>query len=396
MLAAILTCSLASVYGQRIQVVDQKGNGIALVSVTTTDGNLIGMTDIEGVIADVKGHQKIGLSHLAYQPKMVNVKELNDDKVTLLDLDYNIAEIVVKPKRYIYVETYYRLYLYIGDSLTYYRAGILANGYDPKEKKVDQGGIWAYGSFCDKGRSKENAWTNRHVKRGGGIGKGSILTSLSSNEKYKEYYQKKKLLPKAFLDGNTVEEIQGVYVPFWLFDGAVTIDAEYEAVDKEDTQTETIRKIYRADRRGNIKFKNVPADASKRMPDDIMDSIEPFKFEELKDFNMMYLPGFLAEKFDVEGDDDLQRAEKRVINTAKSKTQETVKHDEVKEKRGNFVVNYTDKKYAMLPVWYLTTNWNGKQWNFAMNGQTGKFTGDLPVDYKKLGIFTGIASLFRL
>lgn len=187
MLAAILTCSLASVYGQRIQVVDQKGNGIALVSVTTTDGNLIGMTDIEGVIADVKGHQKIGLSHLAYQPKMVNVKELNDDKVTLLDLNYNIAEIVVKPKRYIYVETYYRLYLYIGDSLTYYRAGILANGYDPKEKKVDQGGIWAYGSFCDKGRSKENAWTNRHVKRGGGIGKGSILTSLSSNEKYKEY-----------------------------------------------------------------------------------------------------------------------------------------------------------------------------------------------------------------
>ena len=215
-------------------------------------------------------------------------------------------------------------------------------------------------------------------------------------EKYKEYYQKKKLLPKAFLDGNTVEEIQGVYVPFWLYDGAVTIDAEYEAVDKEDTQTETIRKIYRADRRGNIKFKNVPADASKRMPDDIMDSIEPFKFDELKDFNMMYLPGFLAEKFDVEGDDDLERAEKRVINTAKNKTQETVKHDEVKEKRGNFVVNYTDKKYAMLPVWYLTTNWNGKQWNFAMNGQTGKFTGDLPVDYKKLGIFTGVAFLIPL
>lgn len=62
MLAAILTCSLASVYGQRIQVVDQKGNGIALVSVTTTDGNLIGTTDIEGVLSNVKGHQKVGLS----------------------------------------------------------------------------------------------------------------------------------------------------------------------------------------------------------------------------------------------------------------------------------------------------------------------------------------------
>ena len=212
-------------------------------------------------------------------------------------------------------------------------------------------------------------------------------------EKYKEYYEKKKLLPKAFLAGNQVEEIQGVYVPFWLFDGAVTIDAEYEAADKEDTPTETVRRIYRAERRGTIAFENVPADASKRMPDAIMDSVEPFKFDELKPFNMMYLPGFLAEKFDVEGDDDLERAEKRVIATAKQKTQATVKHNEVHEKRGSFVVNYTKKKYALLPIWYLTTNWNGKQWNFAMNAQTGKFTGDLPVDYTKLGIMTALAAI---
>lgn len=212
-------------------------------------------------------------------------------------------------------------------------------------------------------------------------------------EKYKEYYEKKKLLPKAFLSGNKVEEIQGIYVPFWLFDGAVAIDAEYEAADKKETQTEIIRDIYRAERRGTIGFQNVPADASKRMPDDIMDSVEPFKFDELKEFNMMYLPGFLAEKFDVEGDDDLERAEKRVVSTAKQKTQATVKHNEVHEKRGNFTVNYTKKKYAMLPVWYLTTSWNGKQWNFAMNGQTGKFTGDLPVDYAKLGILTGIGAV---
>ena len=219
------------------------------------------------------------------------------------------------------------------------------------------------------------------------------FTKQQAVEKYKEYYVKKKFLPKAFLNENQVEEIQGVYVPFWLFDGAVTIDAEYEAIDKEDTQTEEIRKIYRADRRGTISFKNVPADASKRMPDDIMDSVEPFKFDELKEFNMMYLPGFLAEKFDVEGDDDLERAEKRVVATAKRKTEDTVKHNEVHEKHGNFVVNYTKKKYAMLPIWYMTTNWNGKQWNFAMNGQTGKFTGDLPIDYGKLGIVSGIAAV---
>ena len=215
------------------------------------------------------------------------------------------------------------------------------------------------------------------------------FTKEQAMEKYKGYYEKRKLIPKDFLTGSKVEEIQGVYVPFWLYDGSVNIDAEFEAADKTETDKEIIRKIYKADRRGTINFENVPADASKRMPDDIMDSVEPFTFADLKPFSMTYMPGFLAERFDVEGDDDLQRAEKRVVNSAKQKTKDTVKHDEVTEKHGDYKVNYTKKKYAMLPIWYLTTSWQGKQWNFAMNGQTGKFTGDLPIDNTKLGLITG-------
>ncbi|WP_294492158.1 hypothetical protein [uncultured Ruminococcus sp.] len=219
------------------------------------------------------------------------------------------------------------------------------------------------------------------------------FTKEQAMEKYKGYYEKRKLIPKDFLSGSRVEEIQGVYVPFWLYDGSVSIDAEFEAADVTDNGTEIIRKIYKADRRGNIAFENVPADASKRMPDDIMDSVEPFDFGQLKPFSMTYMPGFLAERFDVEGDDDLERAEKRVTNSAKQKTRATVRHDEVTEKRGDYKVNYTKKKYALLPIWYLTTSWNGKQWNFAMNGQTGNFTGDLPVDGTKLGILTGGSAL---
>ncbi|MBQ8965970.1 hypothetical protein [Ruminococcus sp.] len=219
------------------------------------------------------------------------------------------------------------------------------------------------------------------------------FTKQQAMDKYKGYYEKRKLIPKDFISSNHVDDIQGVYVPFWLYDGSVNVDAEFEAVDTTDTSTEIIRKIYKAERRGSIAFENVPADASKRMPDDIMDSVEPFNFTQLKPFSMTYMPGFLAERFDVEGDDDLVRAEKRVTNTAKQKTRETVKHNEVSEKRGQYQVNYTKKKYAMLPIWYLTTSWNGKQWNFAMNGQTGAFTGDLPIDYTKLGILTGIAAV---
>ena len=43
-------------------------------------------------------------------------------------------------------------------------------------------------------------------------------------------------------------------------------------------------------------------------------------------------------------------------------------------------------KYALYPVWLLNTTWNGQKYTFAMNGQTGKLVGDLPLDksaYKK-------------
>ena len=50
--------------------------------------------------------------------------------------------------------------------------------------------------------------------------------------------------------------------------------------------------------------------------------------------------------------------------------------------------------YALLPVWMLTTTWQDKNYLFAMNGQSGKLVGDLPVSRGKFwatfGIITGI------
>ena len=41
-------------------------------------------------------------------------------------------------------------------------------------------------------------------------------------------------------------------------------------------------------------------------------------------------------------------------------------------------------RYSLLPVWMLHTRWNGNDYLFAMNGQTGKLIGDLPIDKGKV------------
>lgn len=96
-----------NVNAQRIQVVDSNGQGIPLVSVLTEDGIYIGKTDLDGVLSDVKGAKKVGLTHVAYKPKLVTVASLPNGRVEMVDLNFNISEVVIKPKPYVYVEAPY-------------------------------------------------------------------------------------------------------------------------------------------------------------------------------------------------------------------------------------------------------------------------------------------------
>ena len=140
-LAALLLITI-SAKAQKLTVVDSDGNGIHLVTVLTEDGNMIGVTDLDGTLLDVKGAKKVVLTHVAFKSKLVDMSALQAGKVTMEDLDYSLAEIVVKPKPLIYVETYYRVYAFANDYLRYYCAGIMPNAYDPKNKKSEHGSLF--------------------------------------------------------------------------------------------------------------------------------------------------------------------------------------------------------------------------------------------------------------
>lgn len=214
-------------------------------------------------------------------------------------------------------------------------------------------------------------------------------TKEQAVQKYHDYYRKRLLLPKSFKTDSHVEEIQGVYVPFWLFNGTVHFDGTYDAVDKTRIDDNYDRvKHYETKRKGSLSYEKVPADASKRMENDLMDSVEPYDFQGLKDFSSVYLPGFMAERFDVEEEENLERVQKRVEETTDAKVKATIKHDAVEHQDVSYSYDRDKTNYALLPVWLLVTNYKEKQYKFAMNGQTGKMTGDLPISLPKFLIIT--------
>ncbi len=212
----------------------------------------------------------------------------------------------------------------------------------------------------------------------------------------KKYYGGKKLLPRAFSNQNHIEEIKGVYVPFWLIDGTADADMRFQgtrvtSVPQGDYMV-TTTDYYNVERSGSVSFERIPVDASSKMPDEHMDAIEPFDYSELKPFSNAYLPGFLAERYDMEPEKCYERADERAGNTAAELVAQTVRgYNSVTPQGRQIRVRRGRVSYALLPVWMLSTRWNGQNYLFAMNGQTGKLIGDLPVSSgRALGWFAGV------
>lgn len=222
-------------------------------------------------------------------------------------------------------------------------------------------------------------------------------------KRLKRFYQGKPLLPSVFTNQNHIEEIKGIYVPFWLYDGTAKANMAYHAtkVSAYSTANEniTVTDHFQVKRAGRVSFRHVPADASSKMPDEFMDALEPFDYKDLVDFQMSYLPGYLADKYDVSAEDNEERVETRMKNTAYSKIKETaLGYSTLVPEVEQLGLRQEDIYYAFFPIWMLTTRWNGKSYMFAMNGQTGKMIGDdLPIDNGKFFLyFIGITLLIGI
>ena len=195
----------------------------------------------------------------------------------------------------------------------------------------------------------------------------------------------KKLLPRVFKEENHIEEILGVYVPFWLYSADAEVRGRYKATktkrwsDSRFIYTRT--STYSVTRQAALTFENVPADASAKMDDALMDSVEPFDYSAAVPFQTAYMAGFLADKYDVSVDDSRERANERIKTTSVSNLRCTVSdYISVTTESTGVSLSNTSAKYALLPVWILNTKWKDRNYTFAMNGQTGKFVGNLPMD----------------
>lgn len=208
------------------------------------------------------------------------------------------------------------------------------------------------------------------------------------------FYSDKKLLPRGFFSRSTMGKVTGVYVPFWVFNGKaggqMTYRAQTSAASRSGDYIITRTDHYQLIRDAALSFDNLPVDASGRIEDRLMDSLEPFDSSETKPFDMRYLAGFTADRFDQKKSDLSSRARSRMLKTMTSlvDSEAAGSYGAVTRQSARLHVSL-DAKYILFPVYLFEISHDGKSYPFAVNGQTGKVVGDVPTD-------SGVSTLYFL
>lgn len=208
----------------------------------------------------------------------------------------------------------------------------------------------------------------------------------------KKFIRRRPLLPGSFAKTNTIQEVKSLYVPFWIFDADVDGRVRYEGI-KTRRYTEgdyDVReeKHYSVVRDGGIGFAHVPVDGSKKMQDELMESIEPFDFNQAEEFNPAYLAGYAADRYDVSKEETFGRATTRFKQGTEAAFRRDIHgYDSLEVKESILQFSNTEARYALYPVWLLHTSWKEKHFYFAVNGESGKIAGNLPISVGKFTMF---------
>lgn len=207
--------------------------------------------------------------------------------------------------------------------------------------------------------------------------------------KFINYVSKKRFVPKAFFNKSQIEKISGVYFPYWLYnaklDGYMSAKTKQVRSWTSGNIRHTETKHYHVEREGEIELHNLTENALQKANVKLAEGVMPYRFETMRDFNMGYLSGFMAERRDIEREAVQGKMQKEMRSAAENMLRDTIDYSSVVVEDCDINPKQEGWFYCLFPVWTVTYKGkDGKMYYYSMNGQTGEVCGVLPIDRKKL------------
>ena len=221
-------------------------------------------------------------------------------------------------------------------------------------------------------------------------------TKKDAMNAFKKLCKDKWFMPKSFNINKKAQEIKGVYIPFMICDYDTTGVLETECDDISTWNSSgykyTKTDKYKAIRGGNVSFENILVNTSNIFKDDILETIKPYNFKELKPFDLYNNNSHLIEKNNKTNEELIKVATEKTKEYFKEEMKKDIKgFDKIKEIDSSINLYNLKISYILLPIWFLNIKYKNKTYTFAMNGQTGKINDSTPIDKKRI-MFLWISS----
>ena len=233
------------------------------------------------------------------------------------------------------------------------------------------------------------------------------LDKSSAIEEFHRFAKKKLFVPKDYFATAQMEMMSGVYYPFWVTDADT--EASMDAVGKkvrtwrqgDYRYTETT--VYDVERAGRIHFEDITTSAISTEDKAMLEGILPYPTDAYKDFSMPYLQGFVAKKRDLDRENITDEVRSRMGGYAEELFRGTARqYDSLNVRSSSQEVLASHWLYSLMPVWILTykkkgrTEKSDRTFMYAMNGNTGKLYGELPISAIKLALLSAAVFLGAL
>lgn len=213
------------------------------------------------------------------------------------------------------------------------------------------------------------------------------ITAKDAGQRFVNWLGKKWFAPKAAKQSAKADSFKGIYLPYWTFDadthssytGEYGKDRKVRQGDKETTVTDWFRTSGTFD-----KFIDDELIAGSTAHDtSILNMIEPYNTADNKAYKPEYLAGFGAERYSLGLKDAWEKAKNIIKNKIRSNIESKIMNqhnaNHVRNLNVNTQFSNITYKYLMLPVWISSFTFNGKVYQFMVNGQSGKVGGKYPV-----------------
>ena len=218
------------------------------------------------------------------------------------------------------------------------------------------------------------------------------VTKRQAEYNIRQKIKKNPVVPKEFKDFK-VDTLRGIYIPYWLYDFDY-YDTQYYEVSRKvlGGMTQSTRGYFKE---AQVYFRDLPTNASSVLDDKELQSLGKFDFREMLPFSPSYLSGFYADRYDI----DFADAAEYAVYQAQQIFDYHMQNDLYKKGYETAFMKYKSPRvvaksvsYLLLPVWFMTCQYEGRPYTILVNGQTGVVAGNLPIHKLKAWRLFGLCT----